>query len=115
MSLPLTLLVGDISFRVRRLFEVCAVVVSGLLPQCRSLTWFRGSFAFVGALLLDEDGLSERGRGVGQGVDCSSETPRVHEMAMVRFVSVEAGWQLRPVRRLLLARVELRRGSGIID
>ena len=88
MSLPLTLLVGDIDFRVRRHFEVCEIVVMGrrgedsgirlrgrrsdlgtgverLLPKRRGLTWLRGSFAVVGALLLDEDRLRERGRGGG--------------------------------------------------
>ena len=112
MSLPLTLLVGDINFRVRRLFEACEIVVifrcgedSGirlrgrrsdlgtgvecLLPQCRSLTWFRGSFAFVGALLLDEDRLRERGHGGGQGVNGGSEPTRVHEVAMVRLVNAQ--------------------------
>ena len=63
--------------------------VECMIPQCRSLTWFRETFAFVGALLLDEDRLRERGRGGGQGVNGGSEPTRVHEVAMVRLVSVQ--------------------------
>ena len=56
--------------------------------RCAFLTL--SASTFVGTLLLDEDGLRERGRGRGQSMQSSDEPARVDEvMVVVHVVLVE--------------------------